>query len=807
VSEQSGERGSEALLRLERARDELRQQKERLEREIAERLRVERELQQSRERYRELVEHQGEGIGIMDPEERFTFANPAAHEIFGVEPGRLAGRSLATFLDQETLERVQRQTEARRAGEESTYEIPITRPDGEERVVLVTATPRHDEEGRFLATFGIFRDITERKRAEQELAFRNQLWESLLANTPDLVYFKDANHGLIMASQAYADAVDRDREDLVGKTAAELWPHEAEEIMADERRVLDGEPLIRKEREVTLASGERHWYTLTKVPIRQDGAVVGFFATDKDITERRRAERALRENELLLRQVIDTSPSCIFVKDWDGEYVLVNDAIAELYNTSKEEMVGKTDRELAGLDRLSPEQAESFLADDREVMSQQQPKFIPEEPFTLADGTIRWFQTAKVPLTIGDAPTRLLGVAVDITARKDMEETLRQQERLAALGQMAAGVAHDFRNRLNPIILYAGMAQKAQNLPPHLSRGMEVILEEAEGMADLVQQILDFTSRAMIHRQPLDLGALADEVVAALRPKLPGDVRVSVAKGPGRHVVLADRERIRQALTNLALNARDAMPEGGELRVELSSLEVGADEPPPLKGMAPGGWICLAVSDTGIGMTEEVRAHLFEPFFTTKGVDQGPGLGLPQVHGIVRQHEGIIDMGTELGQGTTFRIYLPAYRGEGDETSAREPSAPQQGQEETILLVEVDEALREAGRALLDSLGYLVLTAANGSEALALCQSPRWSGGGSRLDLLVADVVMPDIGGEALMRLLRRSHPDLRGLALSDCAVEDVKDALAEAGFVGVIQKPFEAEELAHVVRQALERG
>jgi CheY-like chemotaxis protein len=335
-------------------------------------------------------------------------------------------------------------------------------------------------------------------------------------------------------------------------------------------------------------------------------------------------------------------------------------------------------------------------------------------------------------------------------------------------------------------------------------------------------------------------------------------------EGRATFPVKADPGRLQQALSNLALNACDAMPEGGELCFALSREEVTADAEPPVADMPPGEWVCLAVSDTGIGMTEDVRAHLFEPFFTTKEVGKGTGLGLAQVYGTVRQHEGYIDVATEPGRGTTIFIYLAAYEEEDRPLQRERLSSIRLGREgkmktqevaplsptcggprfvsgrsicvhrPLILLVEGEEDVQNARRRALESLGYRVLTAASGREALAICQSPRWSSGpgqgrdggqSRRVDLVIVDLcrpcsgkrgaalqgegqrsdVMPEMEGEALVRALRDTKPMPKVLGITDHPLEDGDwDALGDAGLLSVIQRPSDADELAQAIRRAL---
>jgi len=388
---------------------------------------------------------------------------------------------------------------------------------------------------------------------------------------------------------------------------------------------------------------------------------------------------------------------------------------------------------------------------------------------------------------------------------RETQEQLARQERLAAVGQLAAGIAHDFRTLLTTIMLCAQMSLRKPDLPPKVARSLETILSESKKAAGLVQQILDFSSRSMLKIEAIDLTSLVGEAIDILRRMIPESIRLTLAKPSDLCIVKADPGRVQQVLMNLATNARDAMPQGGELRFELSRVTVKPGEKPPVAGMPPlssppaggiegGEWVCLVVSDTGMGMTEEVRGHLFEPFFTTKDVDEGTGLGLAQVYGIVRQHEGYIGVETEVGKGTTFRIYLPAYEEEVEEAETEEPSTSPQGQWETILLVQNNEKLREAGQELLESLGYRVLAAANGREALAMSQVARWSGSRpkQRVSLVITDMVMPEMGGKELMQRLRSTRPTLKALGITGYAREEVTEELREVGFLNVVRKPFE---------------
>jgi nitrogen-specific signal transduction histidine kinase/ActR/RegA family two-component response regulator len=390
-----------------------------------------------------------------------------------------------------------------------------------------------------------------------------------------------------------------------------------------------------------------------------------------------------------------------------------------------------------------------------------------------------------------------------------------QLDRLAAVGQLASGIAHDFGNFLTTHIFHTELLLNDPRLPPELAPIVETLLSGARRTAQLVRQILDYSRRTTLRAQPIDLVAFIDEITTILRRTLPENIRLVMDVSPEGHIASIDPARMEQVLMNLALNARDAMPEGGELRISLchvetkpgeslSVVELSLTEMRPME-MPAGSWVCLKVSDTGTGIADDVQARMFEPFFTTKG-EEGTGLGLAQVYGIVRQHEGHIGLETQVGQGTTFRIYLPACAEKEAQGGMRGISTAPRGEGETILFVEDEERLRQGGQAILESLGYCVLTAANGREALELyvaaCAADH-----PEIDLVITDLVMPEMGGEALIRKLREMDPHLRVLAITGYVLADDLEKLKETGILGTIQKPFEVDALAEAIRRALQIG
>jgi PAS domain S-box-containing protein len=545
------------------------------------------------------------------------------------------------------------------------------------------------------------------------------------------------------------------------------------------------------------------------------------------VAERKQALQALRESERQYRMLVETTGDAIFLHDARGIITFVNQAGLAFSGFTEAEVLGQSIAHFLPPDERArlAERRERRLAGDRE-------EYVYEAAFLSREGDRVEVNVRSTPIFEGEAFQGELIVARDITALKELEQQLQRQERLATLGQLASGIAHSFRNLLSTIILYAEMDLRNPDLPPRVSQNLGTILKESRRASDLVQQILDFSSQAMIQREPVQLADLLCDLTAEWRSTMPEEIDVTLScesNADGSPIMASvDVARLRQALTNLATNARDAMPRGGELRVELSSLSLGpgetlptTDKPslslPPQVGRIEGGtWIRLTISDTGTGMTEDVRSRLFTPFFTTKDVDRGTGLGLPQVYGIVRQHEGAIDVETAPGAGTTFTIYLPLHateRSSGDRPLAPARATASSGEDEDrrgaiILLVTDEERMRRLGVQTLRSLGYRVAVAGSGREALALCQSPRWSARrGDRIAVAVVDLESPGVEAATFVKDLREARPGIDALAMTDATHQKAqKRLLQEAGFGGVVPKPLVPDQLLEALQDVLGR-
>jgi PAS domain S-box-containing protein len=513
--------------------------------------------------------------------------------------------------------------------------------------------------------------------------------------------------------------------------------------------------------------------------------------------ERARQRDALRSQERLLRQIIDANPSLIFVKDWNGRFVLVNQATAQVYGTTVDSLVGKTDADF----NRNAEEVAHFLRDDRDVMSSGQSKLIPEEPVTNPAGDTRWFQTIKVPLrSPAEGTATILGVATEITERKRLEEQLLQSQKMEAVGQLAGGVAHDFNNILTAIVGYTDLLATELGSNVQQLEDLEEIRKAARRAAALTRQLLAFSRKQVLEPRIIDVNSVVLNLDKMLRSLIAENVALKTNLADNLAAARADPNQIEQVIMNLAINARDAMPEGGTVTIETRNATLDDNYAAQHVAVVPGEYVMLAVSDTGCGMDAKTQSRIFEPFFTTKPPGRGTGLGLSTVYGIVKQSGGNIWLYSEPGKGTTFKIYLPAIAAVPEDIGKVAPAeaAPRRGG--TVLVVEDDEQLRRLTHRALASQGYTVLEADRGSTALDIARRHK-----GHIDLLLTDVIMPDTNGRKLAETMRAARPELRVLYMSgypDGAI--ASHGMLEPG-VAYLAKPFTTEAVARRVREVLE--
>lgn len=392
-------------------------------------------------------------------------------------------------------------------------------------------------------------------------------------------------------------------------------------------------------------------------------------------------------------------------------------------------------------------------------------------------------------------------VVRDITDQRDIQRRAQEQEKLAAVGQLAAGIAHDFNNILTSIIGFAELARYEANVPASVQTDLNRVIQQGKRAAHLVRQILDFARKNVTAKRPLEFDGFLGDMVRLLERTIPETIWLELEIEPGQktYTLNADAPQLQQVLTNLAVNAADAMPAGGVLKFRLSRLTLRPDQQSPCLGLSPGDWLVLTVTDTGTGIPAQDLPHIFEPFFTTKEVGRGTGLGLAQVDGIIKQHDGFINVESKVGKGTTFTLYLPLFQEKRSVLSEINPRTKFSGQGQTLLLVEDDPAVLEVTQAMLKGLGYQVLTAGNGLIALDVYEQHR-----DEIALVVTDLTMPNMGGLVLAEALQAKNRAIKILAMTGYPLKIGTGALRASGIAGWLQKPLSLELLAKKLDQLL---
>ncbi|MBM4431933.1 MAG: response regulator, partial [Chloroflexi bacterium] len=529
----------------------------------------------------------------------------------------------------------------------------------------------------------------------------------------------------------------------------------------------------------------RHWsegeITLVKVLGKQLGALI----------ERARLQAEVEQHSRQLEQIMATVPQGVALLDADLHVLEANPVAREAL-------------ELLGW----PQGAEPVLhLGGRPTTELLAPP--PRGRWHELQAQGRTLEFLAHPLAEGLAVMGWVLILVDVTEERETQRRGLQQDRLAAVGRLAAGVAHDFNNILTVILLQATLSLDQPDLPLSLRERLTAISRQTQRASELVRQILDFSRRSMLEQRTMDLVPFLQEQVRILQRVLPETIQVQLTCSQDELLITADPTRIQQVVMNLAVNARDAMPDGGRLHLGLDRVPAlprhlqsdraltGTGAGKPFVG-EEGQWARLTVSDSGTGMASEVLSHLFEPFFTTKEVGQGTGLGLAQVHGIVKQHGGEIEVQTTPGEGTSFIIYLPALPVSRTTDQPSEAQPVPQGQGETILIVEDDASVRQVLVNSVERLQYRVLAAASGQEALALLEQH------AEVALVLSDLIMPAMGGKELLRAIRERGLHLPVVLLSGYPLDSDLPDMQALGLAGWLLKPPDGAELARALAQAL---
>ncbi len=760
--------------------------------------------------FRELLEAAPDAMVIVNEAGEIVLINSQTEKLFGYDREDLLGHSVerlipARFQDRHLDHRAAYLSDPRVRALGVGPELYAIRKDGHEFPVEISLSPLKTAEG-ILVTAAI-RDISERKRVEGqihklnlELQAKDQL-QLLLDSTAEAIYSIDVDGACTLCNAACLRLLGYSRDsELLAKNMHALMHHTRPDGRAypvEECKIFQafrqGKGTHVTDEVLWRADGTSFPAEYWSYPVRHNGRVVGSVVTFFDITQRKKSEEALRRSESRYRSIIESAPYGVYRVDQNGRIAMANSTFAGMLGyQAPDEVLGLN----TGTD-VYPNPTEQQLARD---YASEDPKVGYETKWKRKDGKMITVRLGGRRLPDDDELPGGFEVFVeDITEHRSLQKQFEHAQKMEAVGRLAGGVAHDFNNLLMIISGYAQLLDESSADPKKVVEYATRIQDASSKAATVTRQLLAFSRKQVLEPTVLDPSYVVKDLAKMLPRLLGEDVETVLELDPQVGTVRADRGQIEQVIMNLAVNARDAMPQGGRLTIATSNVALDASYYQGVE-VTPGQYVLLAVSDTGTGMNAETQVHIFEPFYTTKEAGKGTGLGLATVYGIVKQSNGFIWVYSEPDKGSIFKIYLPRVDAAVDsDGSLQLVHAPSAGTE-TILLVEDEAALRNVCRVYLESKGYTVLEAGNSKEAMKICQSHD-----RPIHVLITDIVMPGMGGLELAKSALELRPTLSVVLVSGYTDRPLdREAI---GFGKFLQKPFSFDALARTVRSLLDKN
>jgi two-component system, cell cycle sensor histidine kinase and response regulator CckA len=904
--------------------EELQRRIQDLEQEAAKRKGVGDTVRESEARLRLITDNMLDTISQIDDQGRIQYLSPSVKRIFGHEPEEMLGRHAMELVHPEDVEEVRaavrRAIKERLASLRLVYRYRLVGGD----YYWVESETRflYDEQNRFTGSVFASRDITDRKRMEESLRESEERYRTVLDSLGDMIHVVDRDLRIRLMNTALEHMIRRLglNAEAVGQTVFEVFPFLPEAVRDEYRWVIEaGKALLTEE---TLTIDGREIMTETrKIPVVERGEVTWIITVIRDVTERARADRALRESETRFREFADSLPQTAFEMNETGRLTFVNRNALDAYGYTREDM----ENGLHALQMIAPEDRERASQNIRQVAGGE---IIGGNEYTAIrkDGTRFPVVIHSTPAVRDGNPAGLRGFMIDITSRKLAEEALRRSEeryralvenaplgilsmdregrildinpmllrilgwpsaeaarstnplafaplveagisedfrrcldtgepgvhdrpytnmsgrrahmryhvrpiggpegevegvqamvediseakkleaqyrhaqKMEAVGTLAGGVAHDFNNLLQVVHGYTELLLQGSSQTDGTHESLKRIKEAADRGRELSRQLLTFSRKAEGERRPVDLNFQVRDVRKLLERTIPKMIEIELSLAEDLKIVHADPFQIEQMLMNLAVNAKDAMPDGGKIVVRTRNANAPEGFVPSGGSASPTPCVLIEFMDTGCGMDQGILDRVFEPFFTTKEVGKGTGLGLAMVYGIVKNHDGFITCESRPGAGTSFRIYLPTVPERARPQETREDGAVVRGGRETVLVVDDEEPIRDLVVDMLYRSGYTALTASDGERAVKLYRAER-----ERIDLVILDIIMPGMGGIRCLEEILRVKPSARVLVATGIATEEsAKDCMA-AGARGFLSKPYRSSEMLRSVREVLD--
>jgi two-component system, cell cycle sensor histidine kinase and response regulator CckA len=771
--------------------------------DITDRKHAEEALVASEQRYRGVFDNAAIGIDIVDAEGRIQQVNRALARMLGYEELELLNMSVFDFTygDDVQTSRIRLQGMHERKTGSYRFEKRYVKKNGDVFWADVSVSPVRGTDGEHVATVGVIADITDRHKAEEDLRESERKYRDLFEGAPVGIFQSTTDGRVLDVNPAYARmfgyASPGEVMTRIDDVARDIYVEpERRKMLID--KALETRAFVKAENLYRKKDGSTFWGHLYFRVVRdRRGQVKHLEGFVEDINDRKIAELALEASEEKYRRLFDSSPLGLLSVDTEGSIVEVNQALLDILG-SESKAATKAVNVLE-----FPQLLESGISDMfRFCITKGEP--VQKEVLYLSSWGKQTF--ARILLTpLIDEEETVKGcqaIVEDISQQKRIEDQLRHAQKMEAIGTLAGGIAHDFNNLLQ-IILGNAELLDMELAERNLSFSeLDAMREAGRRGSELVKQILMFSRRADTTFASVNLNDEVRNAQRLLSRTIPRMVEIVLKLEQGLKPIRVDCTQIEQLLINLAVNAKDAMPNGGTLTIETGNVFL---ERPHMHGyddLDPGQYVLLRVADTGRGMAPEVQQHIFEPFFTTKGLADGTGLGLATAFGIVKMHGGHITCSSQVGQGTTFDMYFPAAQADATGIETEKTSLAPAGGKETILLVDDEELIRELAQRILEKSGYSVLAAGNGKEALEIYRRHQ-----SDIALVILDLIMPEMGGKQCLEELLKIDSRVRALIASGFAVDNDTKAWLDAKAKGTVSKPFRMQELLRSVRHVLDEG
>ncbi|NLF95681.1 MAG: PAS domain S-box protein [Candidatus Riflebacteria bacterium] len=754
--------------------------------------------------YRSVVDNSLDAILLTVPDGQILAANKAATLLFQMSEQEIISGGRNAVVDI-TDPRLAPGLEKRRITGSVFGELNFKKADGTVFPAEVSTSIFTDSSGQQLTSM-IIRDISERKKAENELKHSEELLRYIIDNVQSSVAVFDREMRYIYVSRRYLKEYDIEEKNVIGKCHYELFPNLPQRLCEAHQRAMAGETVSNDRDFLIQNDGSKIWGSWTCLPWYEvNGSIGGIVLYAEAITDRVNAEEALRQSEdnyrTLFQQMLNGFAQHEIICDDSGKpvdyrFLAINPAFERLTGLKADTIIGRTVRE------IMPDLDQQWIETYGQVALTGQAKFFENYSTPLG----KYYEvTAFCP-----KPGQFACIFNDVSERKiseqekeKLQEQLLHSQKLESVGRLAGGVAHDFNNMLGVILGHAELMEKSLGTDVILHNDLAQIIGAAKRSANLTRQLLAFARKQAIKPEIIDINVSITNMLQMLRRLIGENIELVWLPRACLCPVCADSSHLDQVMTNLCVNARDAIKNVGKITITTDMKTFTADCRDRPTDIADGDYVVIMVSDNGCGMNREVLSHIFEPFYTTKQQGEGTGLGLATVYGIVKQNHGFIEVDSAPEKGTTMTIFLPKHNVKTSEitTKSSDDNERKTGNE-TILLVEDEPALLKMTAKILTNLGYKVLTASTPGEARKILAS-----GGEKIALLLTDLIMPEMNGKDLALELKKLQPNLKVIFMSGYTADIIADQEMLNRNLAFIEKPFTQQRLAEIVRESLEKG